>query len=228
MYKKIEYKSSYEYAVSYIEKLIVAGKLKPGDKLPPENILAEKMGISRLTLREGMRELEGAGLIYTIRGGKGGRFVTKANSKILTNAFDIIMRINKTSFEELQEARKILEGATVKLAAERITKEKLVEIEKNVSISPCKLTNRNLFIKNNYQFHELIANASGNTVLVTTLQSLKNIFDRPFINMSNLSESGVSTALEQHKNIFKALIDKNAFMAEKLMIEHIEELEKRL
>ncbi len=227
MYEEIGYRSAHEYASSYIEELILEKKLKPGDKIPPENDLAKQLGISRLTLRESFRELERAGLINTVRGAKGGRFVADVNSTIVSNALKIILRLDKTNFKELLEARTILESASVRLATSRITEEELKQIEKSIHTSHNITTEKDLFLAVNFQFHELIAMASRNTVLVTFLQSLKNLFEKPFHDIP-ISKEGVEIAFTQHKKIFNAIKSRNSKLAEKLMIEHLNELEKRL
>jgi len=70
MFEKVQTRKVYMEIVEQIQDLIKRGRLKPGDKLPAERILADKLGVSRPPLREALSALEILGIIES-RGGKG-------------------------------------------------------------------------------------------------------------------------------------------------------------
>lgn len=70
MFKQVKTKKIYEEVIEQIKKLIIDGKLQPGDKLLSERELAEKLGVSRASVREAFSALEIMGII-TIRAGEG-------------------------------------------------------------------------------------------------------------------------------------------------------------
>ena len=94
------------YVSEIIKQTIISGVYKEGDLLPSELDLCRELGISRSAVREGLRELEGAGLVTTVQGSKGGRLVKKINSDIIANGLDLLLKSQKASFEQLIEARK--------------------------------------------------------------------------------------------------------------------------
>ena len=86
MFKLIQTKKVYMQVVEQVRDLIKSGKLKPGDKLPPERILAERLGVSRPSIREGIVALEILGLVVS-RGGKGNIINDVVDSSFLDQGF---------------------------------------------------------------------------------------------------------------------------------------------
>jgi len=93
----------YESVTEQIINLIKNNELKPGDKLPPERELAEKLSISRGSLREAFRVLESRGLIKSKPGG--GRFIREINNEDLIDTENVVLNLEKSSILELIEAR---------------------------------------------------------------------------------------------------------------------------
>jgi GntR family transcriptional repressor for pyruvate dehydrogenase complex len=117
---------AYQVVVDHLKRAIQLGRYLPGDQLPPERELAKLMQVSRTTLREASRVLEGEGLIETRRGRQGGVFVlrpanTAAESKEL-------LRAKRREIEEVLDFRLAVESAAAGLAAERRTKDDLSEL----------------------------------------------------------------------------------------------------
>jgi GntR family transcriptional repressor for pyruvate dehydrogenase complex len=104
-------------AVEWLRGQIHSGLLLPGEKLPPERRLAEDIAISRVTLREALKILEGLEYISVKRGALGGAFVAEA-SKIQSMAHKSIAR-DPASAMRIQEYCGILEPASARLAAAR-------------------------------------------------------------------------------------------------------------
>jgi GntR family transcriptional repressor for pyruvate dehydrogenase complex len=81
MFNSVKSNKISEHIIEQIRKAIFEGKLKPGDKLPPERELIENFGVSKATLREAMRSLEVLGFLEIRKGASGGAFVTEIDSK---------------------------------------------------------------------------------------------------------------------------------------------------
>ena len=88
--------------------LIKEKQLKPGDRLPPERELAVSMGVSRPSLREALRALSIMHIIENRQGS--GTYITSLQPETLVEHLDFIIALNDSSFLDLFEARKILEG----------------------------------------------------------------------------------------------------------------------
>jgi len=128
VFKEITPVRLYESVIEQIMNLIKNNELKPGDKLPPERELAEKLSISRGSLREAFRVLESKGLIKSKPGG--GRSIREIRKNGHNNTENIILNLEKSSILELLEAREMFEVKIVELAARRATAEDIELIEK--------------------------------------------------------------------------------------------------
>src|SRR5436309_10784442 len=111
----------YEEIVRQVKQLIAEGRLKSGDRLPPERELAEKFVVSRTSVREALRALESLGLIE-IRPGEG-TFVRQVPLDALVGPLALVMTSQREAIGELFEARRVLEPAIAALAAGRATPE---------------------------------------------------------------------------------------------------------
>ena len=127
-FKEIAHIRLYESVLEQIMNLIKNAELKPGDRLPPERELAEKLSISRGSLREAFRVLESRGLIKSKPGG--GRFIRELKKDSLVHTENIVLGLEKSSILELLEAREIFEVKIAEIAAKRATKEDVALIEK--------------------------------------------------------------------------------------------------
>jgi GntR family transcriptional repressor for pyruvate dehydrogenase complex len=119
-----------ELIVRQIKRAILNGRMKPGEKLPPERELVQTFQASRISVREALKSLETAGLLMIKPGS--GIFVAEANFKPLSDSLSSILRIQKASINDLTEARIIMEPSIAKLASERISREDLTKLEKNI------------------------------------------------------------------------------------------------
>ncbi len=118
----------YEEIVRQIRTLISEGKLKSGDRLPPERDLAERFRVSRASVREALRALGSMGLIE-IRLGEG-TFVREISVDSLIEPLALVILTQREAVGELFEARRLLEPPIAGLAARRSTKEEIQEMER--------------------------------------------------------------------------------------------------
>ena len=109
----------YEEIVRQVKQLIAEGRLKSGDRLPPERDLAEKFMVSRTSVREALRALQSRGLIE-IRAGEGA-FVRDVSVETLIEPLALVILPHREAVGELFEARRLLEPAIAALAARRAT-----------------------------------------------------------------------------------------------------------
>ena len=106
---------------SQIRKLILEGKLLPGDKLSPENKLMEQFKVSKQTVREALRALEFIGLVEIDKGTTGGARIVEMDSRIALELLADFLYFKKLSFHHLAEARKIIEPYAAGIAAESMS-----------------------------------------------------------------------------------------------------------
>jgi len=160
----------YESVIEQIMDLIKNNKLKPGDKLPPERELAEKLSISRGSLREAFRVLESRGLIKSKPGG--GRYIREIRKNGHNSTENIILSLEKSSILELLEAREMFEVKVAEITAQRATPEDIKSIEEVLN----KMNGEEEGLKDDKktesdtEFHLAIAGASHNFVFVNIIK----------------------------------------------------------
>jgi len=221
--------------VEQVRDFIKSGQLKPGDKLPPERILAERLGVSRPSIREGIVALESLGLVFS-RGGKG---------NIINDVFDFSFLdkgLNHLEKEEspfeLLEARKIIEVDVAGYAAQKAQAEDIAAIKKSLE-SMNKIVDHlavsqyyQKYIEFGYEFHVGIARATHNTVLLRMAAWLhENLKEDLWVRLQEKGwgRSGRNKKyLKEHAEILAAIQDRDSGMARKKMRQHITHIQRDL
>lgn len=223
-FTKIKKSTVSDSIISQIQDMILEGSLKPGERLPSERELAESLSVSRPSVREAMRSLQSLGIIE-IRSGEG-TFLND-NISILSDHFKMNYLLKKFSILELIEARKVLEGEIVALAARNATQENkdmLEEIHKET------IKNQNdieAFLRSDFAFHLAIAEASQNMFLKEMLNTTRDLLLEA--NVYVVKKPGqIETAIRSHGNILKAIKEGDAGQAAREMLYHMKTIEEAI
>ncbi len=231
-FKPITTRRLSEYIENHIRELILKGKLKSGDKLPPEREIAKQFGVSVVTVREALRGLEAFGLIQKKRQQGGGTFVSSVRLSSIKIALHNFLSSRNFSYNHLAEVRRIIEPTMVRLAASRITSQELEAIESNIKycekhIKKAKNFSEKEFFdieEKNVEFHRMLAEATKNPILALTIDyimdftlSFKKSVLTPDIKFS-------SDIINGHLDIFDSLKNRDEEGAETAMIAHLKEL----
>ena len=215
--------------VEQIRDLIKEGRLKPGDKLPPEQILAEKFGTSRPSVREALSALEILGITES-RGGKGNFIKDNLNTSLYEQEFRELEE-EESPFEIL-EARKAVETEIVGLAAKKATKEDIVSIRESLDKMKSAITNIPGIMEFDREFHINIAKAAHNSLLFSMMTYLADLLkEKLWINLKEKSWSipgRPQKYFEEHTEIFSAIKNKDSEDARKRMYDHLAGVEKDL
>ncbi|MGE5605174.1 MAG: FadR/GntR family transcriptional regulator [Bacteroidota bacterium] len=196
-----------EPLIKQLVEMIQQGRLQPGEQLPPQEELAQELGVSRTSLREALKELTYRGLIYCKHGV--GTFVSNSFATEL----------------EMLEARKYIETGTAFLAALRATSEDIQQLAALINAMEENAKKRDLeaFSMQDYEFHNSIARLSGNHVLQKVLSTLGDLV----LEQQNLVQR-LPGALERanvfHHQIFDAIMARDPVTTAKLMTDHIEDV----
>src|ERR1700678_2765341 len=111
MFELIKPTRAHEAVLAQLQQKILAGELAPGDRLPSEREMMETFGVSRPTIREALRVAESLGLVAVRHGDPGGPRVLGQPSIGLSRILDGLLSAERTSIDELLEARMVLEGS---------------------------------------------------------------------------------------------------------------------
>jgi len=229
LFNKIHTKKVYMKIVEQVRDLIKEGRLKPGDKLPPEQILAEKFGTSRPSVREALSALEILGIIES-RGGKGNFIKDNLTFPLYEQKFRELEE--EESPFELLEARKAVETEIVGLAAKKATKEDIVAIQESLNKMKKAMTNISEIMEFDREFHINIARAANNNLLFSMMTYLSDLLkEKLWINMKEKSWSipgRPQKYFEEHTEILNAIKNKDSEGARKRMYNHLAEVEKDL
>lgn len=146
------------------------GELKAGDRLPTESEIMGKLGVSRVSLREGFRVLESEGLILCQPGE--GRFVRATQPEALFRTDGVVYSLEFSQIFDLLEAREVIECKMAALAAKRARPEEIHELRQKVntmlSMQDGNHEGHDLFTLDG-SFHRILATASRNSVLLNWL-----------------------------------------------------------
>ncbi|EKN63445.1 FadR/GntR family transcriptional regulator [Schinkia azotoformans] len=216
-----------------IIELIKTGEYKPGERLPSERELAEKMGVSRGPLREALSALQSANIITTKTGA--GTFV---NEVIPTkkNAFKALAStLSDQSPIDILEVREPIEVKAVALAAENRTEQDIKNMLKALEKQKLLLSLGKDPKDADMEFHLAIAKATNNTVLEKTMELIFSLMDQDFWEamMENLSdkiykdEKAIKEYIWIHEEILSAIVNRNKEKAQLLMKLHLnDQIEK--
>ena len=113
--------------IDNIREMISSGELSPGDRLPPEHELADRLGVSRGSLREAVRALSQI-KVLDVRRGDGTYVTSLAPSELLSGLAFAVELLQPQGLEEVLEVRRLLLPPAAALAAQRVTREQIAEM----------------------------------------------------------------------------------------------------
>ncbi|MGP4113690.1 FadR/GntR family transcriptional regulator [Streptomyces sp. 4N509B] len=220
-----------EEVVDGIKRMILEGRLRPGDRLPIEKDLAETLGVSRGPLREGVSALSILGILNTRQGD--GTYVTNLDVTRLLAPMGFVVDIQGDSTAANTHAvRRILECEAARLAATRITDEALREagdlLDEAAQIVGRAPEEHERLIEVDIAFHRIIAAHSDNPVLAGLIEAFAGRTVRGRLWRSLHEEGADLRTHEEHVAILKALQTRDAETARIRMANHLIGVEESL
>jgi len=200
---------AYQVVINQLEEAILSGKLKPGDKLPPERELIEFLGTSRRTLREAFRVLEQKGLLEIKIGSKGGTFVADRIQERLGETLRMLIRTENVTQLELAEFRSDTESTVAALAAERATMDEISALETDVDGVAVLLDQESFdqqrFIELEIALHQNLVKICGNSVYIPILKTIHEVLLYPMWEKDPIDRDYVKTAVKDWRRLLDAL-----------------------
>ena len=208
-----------------LERRILEGSLKPGDRLPPERELAAELGVSRPSLREAIQKLASKGMLQSRQGG--GTFVTDRLNSTFFDPWQEMLGAHPNLREDLLEFRRMLEGQMAEWAAERRTDEDMQRLTQTFEELQAVFDgeDRKRQAACDMAFHQAIAEASHNALLGHLTSTMLRLMEENIC--LNLTELGnVSRAFSllkaQHTALFEAIRDRKPGAARSAAEGHID------
>lgn len=222
VFQSVRNRRVFEEIVAQIQERILSGKLKAGDKLPPERELVSQFGASRVTVREALKILERDGLVKIKVGLGGGAFITEAKPGLVTRALNILLRTGRIQLQELQEARIILEPSVAALAAKTIDEDHLEMLRANIRMTRDVAEQGKPIFPISSQFHRILAQASRNFFIEVIFRSLSEM--RLSMGEYMIDQDFARVVIREHEAIVEALERHDPEAARKTMKLHVERM----
>lgn len=196
---------------------IASGKWPPGSKIPSENELAATLGVSRISVRSALHKLTSLGLVES-RQGEGTFVCELSGEQYLNNLVPIIM-LSKPDLKHLLEFRMIFDCEMAGLAAMRADDKMIQKLRANLAHHKQLSNNTKAAAECDLEFHYLIAQATGNPLLIKIYMTLKDIFLAGLYDI--VAVMGTANAFYYHNKIIDCIEARDSERARAVMREHI-------
>jgi GntR family transcriptional repressor for pyruvate dehydrogenase complex len=209
-----------EEIVARLREMIHRGELHSGDRLPPERDLAKLLGVSRPTLRAGIRSLSTVGILQSRQGA--GTFVAEAEESptLDSSPLRLLSALHGFTSDEMFEARLALEKSIAGMAAGRATSEQMTLLAEEVAGMFASLDEPEQYLVHDMQFHQTVAAASNNRILTALMNMVATIlYDSRSKTVKRARD--LKDSAEQHRNIYRAIRERDAEAAIAAMHEHL-------
>jgi DNA-binding FadR family transcriptional regulator len=206
-------------AIDKIKEMIVSGELRPGDRLPKEADLADRLGLSRNSLREAVKALSVIRVLDVRQGD--GTYVTSLEPQLLLDALTFVVDFHRDdTVLEFLEVRRILEPAATAMAARLMSDGDVAKLRAVLDELGDEPTIEAL-VANDLEFHRQIAAGSGNNVLCSLIESLSGPTTRARIWRGLTQEGAVAKTREQHVAILEAISSRQPEVARAWATVHV-------
>ena len=208
-------------------EMIASGQFRPGEKLPSQDELAVRFGVSRNTLREAIHKLSAMGLLMSTHGV--GTIVQSVTPASFLASLDSRLLLDPLSVREFIEARICVEKTTVRLAVARAGREDIDRLQATLNAQKEAVASGDVpgFISQDVAFHMELARISGNRVLLKFLQTVWGMLHEFIAEVSGLP-GAIEDAIPFHSTIVAAVAAKDAEEAEEQMLRHLLDVVRRI
>jgi len=209
-----------------VKQYILANSLQPGDALPSETQLAQKLNVSRGVVREALRSLESSGVIYSRRGA--GRYVSRFNLDLVVSSLSYGMRFDTEDLQEIINVRERLEVSFIADAIAAMDEDTLRQLWALIDQMRQKAAAGEDFLEEDLEFHRTIYLVIGNHLLVKLL----DVFQTVYHNLRDASllvpPTGLGAKLRDHTGILEAIEAKDIELAQHRIVDHFDGIKGRL
>jgi GntR family transcriptional regulator, transcriptional repressor for pyruvate dehydrogenase complex len=214
-------------AISRIRELIQSGELQPGSRLPPEQQLANELGLSRNLTREAVKALVVARVLEIRRGD--GTYVTSLEPAVLLEGLGSAVELLRgDTLLELTEVRRLFEPIATAVAATRISSAELAEVRLHLEAMRAARDDVELLNEHDAAFHRAVIAATGNQTLATLLEGISSRTVRVRVWRGLVDDAVADRTLAEHQAIYDALAGADASLAQAAALVHVSTTERWL
>lgn len=208
--------------ITQIRDLISSGAILPGEKLPPERKLAERLGVSRNQVREAITKLQFYGIVKVQP--QSGTTVSGIGIVALEGLITDILKLEKSDFKSLVDTRVLLEKEATRLAAINRTPDDIVQLTNALADYETKLSESGEAVEEDLLFHIKIAEASKNTVLKSLMMIITPDVVKSYINLKVCDVEKNMKTIQEHREILNYIIEQDVEKASSSMEQHLKDV----
>lgn len=212
--------------VNQLKAAILSGRFKPGERMPSERELTEQFRVSRVVVREAVRELEIKGLVKILQGQTGGAYVTDLSFDHLNNAFLDLFLYNKLSVAELMNTRLLIECEIARLAAGNVHPESAQRLHDALDAEGSGGLAHPQLVSKRLRIHHILAEMSANRLLQAIASSLYQLTGEIILEVKPVKE--VIHRPEEHAEIVRAVLAGNPGLAADAMKRHLDRMGRKM
>lgn len=221
---RLQLQPAYQAIFGALQKFILSGSLRPGDALPTETELAEKFGVNRSTIREGIRQLEAEGLVSRVSRKR--LVVAVPGERDLAPRVTRAMVMNNVTFRELFDVAMMLEPYGAELAARHATLDDVEALDANLARHRAQIDQGAPTFETDLEFHSLIAACSGNQVLLLSRAPVSLLLFKSFDIIAPHVDKAEQRNLIAHSEIVDRVRQRDGAGARDWMERHLRDFER--
>lgn len=224
-FQRIDQKSVVDAVREQMRTLIRDGSLKPGDQLPAEKELAQRLNVSRATLREALHTMIGEGLLEVRRGQ--GTFVRELSSSDAIQSQVVTLLLQPEDMAEVQDVRRILEPEIAARVALRADEKLFTQMEELLDELEAMVSRGESIFEMAWDFHRMLAHASGNGVLAKFIDILYEMIAE---SEGPLYEKyfDFQHEINEHRKLLAVIRGRSASEARAAMLAHLDTVDEGL
>ena len=211
---------STEQVITFVRDMIARGELRPGDRLPAERDLSLKLGVSRPTIRAGLRALAAMGVVKSRHGS--GTYIPTGPPTLGSEPLRFLAALHSLPREEMYEARRVLEVSAAGLAAKRASAEHMAAIAEEVASLFASIDDPQGFLVHDIRFHRAVAAASGNRIVASLVEMVSALYyEQRRDTAARATDRNLRDAADLHRSIYQAIRKHDVDLAQTLMGRHL-------
>ncbi|MCP3032277.1 FadR family transcriptional regulator [Halobacillus sp. A1] len=227
-FKPVRAKKIYEQVADVLLESLKNGELKPGDKLDSVEHLAKSFNVGRSAIREALSALRAMGILEMRQGE--GTYVKAFDVSRFSLPVSVAFLMKREDVKDLLEVRHILEVGAAASAAVHHREEDLEALEAALSAMEKAKGDGELGEQADLDFHVALVHATHNAMLIHLMQSVSEIMVQAMRETRKLlhTKEGTERLLEEHRQIFTAIAERDEMKARQMMYEHLRNVEQSL
>ena len=217
--QKIERVNVADLVFDQMKQMLLSGRWKTGDKIPGENVLAQQFGVSRVSVRDAIHRMIGAGVLVA-KHGDGTYVADPIVGNMQTQVVQQLL-LSTPKLVEVLQLRKTIEVGAIELAASNASEEDVAWLKKlEQEILNCN--DIKSFAKKDLEYHNAIAVISKNSLLVRIISIVQDVYSTAMEEAILLR--GMESGRFNHSHLTNAIAQHAPVLAKQLMEKHIQDV----